>query len=94
METTLSDETIKQVTLEIVVDELELDVEPGEVDMTANLMDEYEADSLGLIQILARVNKELAIRLPREEVGDLRTVDQMVRRIIELRAGEETVDAG
>ncbi|SOE13642.1 acyl carrier protein [Streptomyces sp. 2323.1] len=94
MEAKLSDETIKQVTVEIVVDELELDVEPDEVDLTANLIDEYEADSLGLIQILARVNKELAIRLPREEVGDLRTVDQMVRRIIELRAGEEAVNAG
>lgn len=93
METKLSDETIKQVTLEIVVDELEIDVEPGEVDLTANLIDEYDADSLGLIQILARVNKELAIRLPREEVGDLRTVNEMIRRIIELRASEEAVDA-
>ncbi|MFC9593089.1 acyl carrier protein [Streptomyces sp. NPDC056944] len=90
METKLSDETIKRVTLEIVVDELELDVEPDEVDMTANLIEEYEADSLGLIQVLARVNKELAIRLPREEVGDLRTVDEMVRRIIQLRTDEES----
>ncbi|MEU3726606.1 acyl carrier protein [Streptomyces sp. NPDC031705] len=94
METQLSDETIKQVTLEIVVDELELDVEPDELDLNANLMDEYEADSLGLIQILARVNKELAIRLPREEAGTLRTVDEMVRRIIELRAGEAAVNEG
>ncbi|MEU5915571.1 acyl carrier protein [Streptomyces sp. NPDC047141] len=92
METKLSDETIKRVTLEIVVDELELDVEPDEVDMNANLIEEYEADSLGLIQVLARVNKELAIRLPREEVGDLRTVDEMVRRIIQLRTDEETSD--
>ncbi|MFF3769885.1 acyl carrier protein [Streptomyces sp. NPDC002232] len=92
METKLSEETIKRVTLEIVVDELELDVEPDEVDMNANLIEEYEADSLGLIQVLARVNKELAIRLPREEVGDLRTVDEMVRRIIQLRTDEETSD--
>ncbi|MFJ9771626.1 acyl carrier protein [Kitasatospora sp. NPDC101157] len=94
METKLSDETIKQVTLEIVVDELELDVEPDEVDLTANLIDDYEADSLGLIQVLARVNKELAIRLPREEVGELRTVDEIIRRIIQLRAAEEAGDEG
>ncbi|MFD8703238.1 acyl carrier protein [Kitasatospora sp. NPDC059648] len=94
METKLSDETIKQVTLEIVVDELELDVEPDEVDLTANLIDDYEADSLGLIQVLARVNKELAIRLPREEVGELRTVDEIIRRIIQLRAAEEAVNEG
>ncbi|MBD0670551.1 acyl carrier protein [Streptomyces sp. CBMA156] len=94
METKLSDETIKQVTLEIVIDELELDVEPGEVDLTANLIDDYEADSLGLIQVLARVNKELAIRLPREEVGELRTVDEIIRRIIQLRAAGEAVNEG
>nr|WP_223244062.1 acyl carrier protein [Streptomyces sp. CBMA156] len=80
--------------MEIVIDELELDVEPGEVDLTANLIDDYEADSLGLIQVLARVNKELAIRLPREEVGELRTVDEIIRRIIQLRAAGEAVNEG
>ncbi|MCG8917198.1 acyl carrier protein [Actinokineospora sp. PR83] len=94
MESKISDEMVKRVTLDIVVDELELDVEADEVNLTADLVDEYEADSLGLIQVLARVNKELAIRLPREEAVDLRTVDALVRRIIQIRDGEGAVNAG
>lgn len=89
----ITDETVKKVTLDIVVDELELDVEPDEVDLAADLADVYEADSLGLIQVLARVNKELSIRLPREEASDLRTVDALVRRIIEIRDAEGAGDA-
>jgi acyl carrier protein len=85
----VTDETVLEKTLTIVIDELELDLEPGEVDLDADLVQEYEADSLGLIQVLAKVNKELSIRVPQAEVADLRTVRQLVDRITEVRdAGE------
>lgn len=85
----ISDDVVRTTTLDIIVDELELDVEPAEVDVHADLIDEYGADSLGLIQVLARVNKELSIRVPREQVVDLRTVDLLVRRITEIRDGKD-----
>ena len=84
----VSAETIRETTLDIIVDELELDVEPGEVDGGADLIDFYGADSLGLIQVLARVNKELRIRVPREQAVDLRTVELLVQRIIDIRDGK------
>ncbi|MFC9537083.1 acyl carrier protein [Streptomyces sp. NPDC056975] len=84
----ISDEVIQNTTLDIIVDELELDLEPTEVDVHADLIDIYGADSLGLIQVLARVNKELSIRVPRELAVDLRTVDLLVAQIILIRDGK------
>lgn len=90
MITAITDEMVRATTLNIIVDELELDVEPAEVDVHADLIDEYGADSLGLIQVLARVNKQLSIRVPREQVVDLRTVDLLVQRIIGIRDGKDS----
>ncbi len=86
--TVVSDEVVRTTTLDIIVDELELDIEPADVDVDADLIDVYGADSLGLIQVLARVNKQLSIRVPREQVVDLRTVTLLVQRIIEIRDGK------
>ncbi|KDN86870.1 acyl carrier protein [Kitasatospora cheerisanensis] len=88
MITVVSDEVVRTTTLDIIVDELELDIEPADVDVDADLIDVYGADSLGLIQVLARVNKQLSIRVPREQVVDLRTVTLLVQRIIEIRDGK------
>ncbi|WP_329120890.1 acyl carrier protein [Streptomyces sp. NBC_01465] len=85
----ISDEVIRDTTLDIIVDELELDAEPAEIDVHADLIDFYGADSLGLIQVLARVNKELAIRVPRERAVDLRTVDLLMQQIIRIRDGKD-----
>ncbi len=84
----VSDETIRETTLDIIVDELELDAEPDEVDTHADLIEVYGADSLGLIQVLARVNKQLGIRVPREQAVDLRTVELLVQAIIAIRDGK------
>lgn len=81
----ISDDVIRSTTLDIIIDELELDAEPADVDLGADLIDIYGADSLGLIQVLARVNKELSIRVPRELAVDLRTVDLLVQQIIRIR---------
>jgi acyl carrier protein len=90
MTTSVSDKTVLDTTLSIIVDELELDVEPDEVDLNADLVEEYAADSLGLIQVLARVNKELSIRVPREDAGKLTTVGLLVDRIIRIRDAKES----
>ncbi|MCF3960690.1 acyl carrier protein [Streptomyces fuscigenes] len=85
----ITDEAVLETTLDIIVDELELDVEPDEVDVRADLIDFYGADSLGLIQVLARVNKQMSIRVPRELAVDLRTVELLVRQIIRIRDGKD-----
>ena len=91
MTSAVSDKTVLETTLNIIIDELELDLEVHAVDMNADLIEEYGADSLGLIQVLARVNKELSIRVPQDEAGNLTTVGLLVDRIIRLR---DTKDHG
>lgn len=85
MTVAISDHAVLETTLTIVIEELELDLDRQAVDQDADLVEQYGADSLGVIQILARVNKELAIRVPREEAGKLRTLRMLVDRIIGLR---------
>ncbi|WP_127841193.1 acyl carrier protein [Actinomyces wuliandei] len=77
---------IRDAISEIVVEELELDIEVDELDPHADLIDEYGADSLGLIQVLAQINKTLGIRVPREEAADLRTLDLLVAKTVRLQA--------
>jgi len=81
----ISDQVVLETTLNIIIDELELELAQHAVDLDADLVEEYGADSLGLIQVLARVNKELSIRVPQDEAGKLNTVGLLVDRIIRIR---------
>ena len=57
---------------EIVAEVLEL--EPEEVTDTGDFVDEYEADSLRAIEILARIDKRYKIEIPQAELPELRTL--------------------
>lgn len=91
MTSAISDQVVLETTLNIIIDELELDLAQHAVDLNADLVEEYGADSLGLIQVLARVNKELSIRVPQDEAGTLNTVGLLVDRILRIR---DTADSG
>ena len=65
----------------IVVDELELDLPPEELDETAHLVDVYGADSLSLINVFSRIERELGIFIPQEEKGGLTTLRAITERI-------------
>lgn len=65
----------------IVIDELELDETIDSIDVDADLKEEYEADSLGLIQVLARLNKEIGVAIPRDQAGDLTTLRKIWDRV-------------
>jgi acyl carrier protein len=70
---------IKQRVHEIVAEEIEVEVD--ELDVTANFADEYEADSMSLIQVFGRIERELGVQIPQEEMDnmtDLQTVDEIV----------------
>jgi acyl carrier protein len=70
---------IKQRVHEIIAEEIEMDV--GELDQTASFIDEYGADSMSLIQVFGRIERELGLQIPQEEMDnmtDLQTVDEIV----------------
>jgi acyl carrier protein len=54
---------------EIIVQELEL--EPGELTETGHFIDDYDADSLTLITIVARIEKELGVVVPQAELVNM-----------------------
>jgi acyl carrier protein len=73
--TTEIDATTHQRIREIVSEEL--DIEQEELKDTANFMDDYDADSLSLITVAARIEKELRIAIPTEEWSTLTTLEQV-----------------
>jgi acyl carrier protein len=61
---------------QIITDELEL--EPEELTLDADFMDDYDADSLSLITVVARIDRELGIHLPEEVQLSVQTLDDLL----------------
>lgn len=57
---------------EIVAEVLEM--EPEEVADTADFVEEYEADSLRAIEILARIEKKYKVEIPQAELNEMRSL--------------------
>jgi acyl carrier protein len=57
---------------EIVIDVLEL--EPQELSDDADFVDEYQADSLRAIEILARLEKKYKVEIPQSELAEMRNL--------------------
>lgn len=69
---------------EIVAEVLEL--EPEEVTDTADFVQDYEADSLRAIEILARIEKQYGLDIPQVELAEMRTL-KAVHDIVARYAG-------
>ena len=54
---------------DIILQELEL--EPDELADTGNFVEDYDADSLSLITIVARIEKELGVVVPKDELPNM-----------------------
>jgi acyl carrier protein len=83
--TTEIDATTHQRIREIISEEL--DIEENELEETADFMDAYDADSLSLITVAARIEKELHIAIPTEEWSTLTNLEQ-VYLVIAKHAGD------
>lgn len=51
-----------------------LEVEPEELTNTGDFMEDYEADSLRAIEILARIDKVYKVEIPQAELPELRNL--------------------
>ena len=51
-----------------------LAMNPDDIDVTADLFNHYEADSLNLIEIVAQVEKQYQVVLPQNGLARARTV--------------------
>lgn len=69
---------------EIVADVLEM--EPEEIADEADFVEEYDADSLRAIEILARIEKMYKIEIPQSYLPDMRNL-KAVADIVDTCAG-------
>jgi acyl carrier protein len=68
-----------------------LEVEPGELTDTGAFVEDYDADSLLLIEMFARFERELRVKIPPKEVGELQNL-QAAYDLVARHAG--TGDGG
>jgi len=61
-------EELREIVAEV------LEVEPEELTDTGDFIDDYQADSLRAIEILARIDKHFKVEIPQEELPELRTL--------------------
>ena len=66
---------------DIICEELQLDAET--VTMESNLMDDFDADSLDLVEIVMSIEDEYGIEVPEDAVDEFKTVGDVVRFIEE-----------
>jgi len=68
-EFTLTADPVQQKVLEIIAQELE--VGPEELTLTGHFVDDYDADSLSLITVVARIEKEIGVIIPKTELSEM-----------------------
>ncbi len=66
---------------DIICEELQLDAET--VTMESNLMDDFDADSLDLVEIVMSIEDEYGIEVPEDAVDEFKTVGDVVKFIEE-----------
>ncbi|UWE11322.1 acyl carrier protein [Actinacidiphila bryophytorum] len=72
----MSDTESPTVRVRSIVAEI-LAMDPDGIDVTADLFDDYEADSLNLIEIVTRVEKHFQVVLPQSGLPQARTVTDL-----------------
>jgi acyl carrier protein len=66
---------------EIVSQELEL--EDGELTPTGHFVEDYEGDSLSLITVVARIEKEVGVVIPKTDLPQLLTFELLAAAVRE-----------
>lgn len=60
---------------EIVVQEL--DLEPSELTEDKHFIDDYESDSLTLIQVVGRIEREVGVAIPESEYSEVTNLGKL-----------------
>lgn len=65
---------------ELIIEKLmaQLDLSKDEIKMDSSFVDDFEMDSLDMVEMLIELEKETGIKIPNEEVKDIKTVGQLV----------------
>jgi acyl carrier protein len=75
-------ETLREIVAEV------LEMEPSEVDDTGDFVEEYDADSLRAIEMLARIEKRFGIEIPQSALAEMQNLEA-VRDVVARYVGEK-----
>lgn len=56
----------------------QLDLGRDEIKMDSNFVEDFEMDSLDMVEMLIELEKQTSIKIPNEEIKDIKTVGQLV----------------
>ena len=59
----------------------QLEIDEDRITMDSNIMEDFDADSLDVVDMVMSLEDEFGIEVPDEEVGKLHTVGDVVRFI-------------
>lgn len=59
----------------------ELELEEGELTPTGHFVEDYEGDSLSLITVIARIEKEMGIVIPKSDLPRLLNFEQLTAAV-------------
>ena len=57
----------------------QLDIEPDEITMDSNILDDFGADSLDLVDLVMALEDEFEVEVPDDAIENLRTVGDVVK---------------
>ncbi len=61
----------------------QLDIEEDKITMESNILDDFEADSLDVVDMIMSLEDEFGVEIPDEDVENLHTVGDVVRYVEE-----------
>ena len=67
---------------EIICDQL--DLEEDKVTMDSDIMEDFEADSLDVVDLVMSIEDEFGLEVPDDQIENFRTVGDVVRYIEEI----------
>jgi acyl carrier protein len=82
--TTEQDEILRAIVIDV------LELEPEELTDTSSFIDDHDADSLLAIEILARIEKDLGVAIPQDDLTQMTNLDGV--RSVVSRCLKEAAD--
>ena len=67
---------MKEIIIKNLMDQL--DLERDEIKMDSNFVDDFEMDSLDMVEMLIDLEKQTEIKIPNEDVKDIATVGELL----------------
>lgn len=77
----MTKQEVMQVIKSNIVDNLD-DIEEGTIDVSKSMKD-YGANSLDIIEVVSSSMRELKIKIPRSELADISTIEQLADRFMQ-----------